>query len=413
MTAALLILTGPILLWALCHRRLQRVSISGPLLMVALGAVIGWFITTESTLFFDSKLALWLAEIILALVLFVDAVEVRGSLRSHATSVPIRLLAIALPLSLILVVIVGLALPLGLSVAAVLAITCLAVPVDFSPEISIIRDRRIPERVRRWLSIESGYNDGLVAPFLLASVALAATSGQPRDHALAAFGKAAPAGAIAIAVGAAIGICAGWLFRKAAQRGWSDTQSSRVGIVVLPLFTFAVALAANGNGFVAAFVCGVAFRSALAETTSTQTNEPAPEFSLAEDLAGLVSLILWLAFGIAGVILVVGSFNWWPALVLAAFVITLGRIVPVLLALVGTRTDRRDRVFMAVMGPRGAASIVFGLIAYNALPPDDGDAVLAATCIIVLSSLLLHGLGAPLVISKLYGPAPASAGNSE
>lgn len=404
MTSVLLILTGPTLLWALCHRRLQRVSITGPLLMVALGAAIGWFITTESTLFFDSKLALYLAEIILALVLFVDAIEVRGSLRSHATTVPVRLLAVALPLSLILVVVVGLALPLGLSLAAVLAITCLAVPVDFSPEISIIRDRRIPERVRRWLVIESGYNDGLVAPFLLASLALATTSGAPGDHPLTAFSKAAPAGAVAIVVGAAVGISAGWLFRQATSRGWSDSYSNRVGIAALPLFTFAVALALNGNGFVAAFVCGVAFRSTLAANRPA-SDEPPAEFSLAQDLAGLVSLVLWLAFGIAGVILVVGSFNWWPALVLAAFVVTFGRIVPVLLALVGTQTERRDRLFMAVMGPRGVASIVFGLIAYNALPIDDGEAVLAATCIIVLSSMLLHGVGAPLVISKLYGSA--------
>ncbi len=62
------------------------------------------------------------------------------------------------------------------------------------------------------------------------------------------------------------------------------------------------------------------------------------------------------------------------------------------------------------MGPRGVASIVFGLIAYNALPNEDGEAVLAATCIIVLSSLLLHGLGAPFVINRLYGSAHQASG---
>jgi NhaP-type Na+/H+ or K+/H+ antiporter len=56
------------------------------------------------------------------------------------------------------------------------------------------------------------------------------------------------------------------------------------------------------------------------------------------------------------------------------------------------------------MGPRGAASTVFGQIAYNALPGENGEAVLAATCIVVLGSLLFHGLGAPLFISRLYGP---------
>lgn len=115
--------------------------------------------------------------------------------------------------------------------------------------------------------------------------------------------------------------------------------------------------------------------------------------------------MLWLAFGMAGAaILLVGSFKWWSAIVLAAFVVTLGRILPVMMSMIGSGTDRRDVIFMATMGPRGAASIVFGLIAYNALPIDDGEAVLAATCIIVLSSLLLHGAAAPPIISRLYGP---------
>lgn len=107
MTAVLLIMTGPALLWALTHRHLQRFLITGPLLMVALGAVCGWFVADESTAFFDSKFALLAAELILALLLFVDAVELRGSLRSHLAAVPVRLLAIALPLSLAFVLLVA------------------------------------------------------------------------------------------------------------------------------------------------------------------------------------------------------------------------------------------------------------------------------------------------------------------
>lgn len=403
MIAVLFITAGPALVWAVCQQRLQRMSVNGPVFMVAVGGVVGWFVTDESTVFFDSTLALYLAEIILALLLFVDAVDLKGSLRSHVSSVPVRLLCIALPLSLVFVVLVGLALPLGMSVAAVLAITCLAVPVDFSPQLSLIRDTRIPPPVRRWLGIESGYNDGLVSPLLLASVALATTSGDPGDHALAALLKAAPAGGIAIAVGAVVGTIAGWAFRTATRARWCDTNSTRVGVLMLPLVTFAIAVAAHGNGFVAAFVCGVTFRIALASGREESADRPGVEFSLAEDVAGVVNLQLWLAFGMAAVILVVGSYNWWPALVLAVCVVTLGRILPVLISLIGSTAPLRDRVFMGAMGPRGAASIVFGLIAYNALPTADGEAVLAATCVIVLSSLVLHGLCASRVITMFYG----------
>jgi NhaP-type Na+/H+ or K+/H+ antiporter len=295
---------------------------------------------------------------------------------------------------------------LGLSVAAVLAITCLAVPVDFSPQLSIIKDSRVPPRVRRWLSIESGYNDGLVSPLLLAALALATTSGDPGDQAVTALVKAAPAGGIAVIVGAFVGTAAGWIYRTAARAQWCDLHSTRIGVLALPILTFAIATSAHGNGFVAAFVCGVAFRISLSAHTDKTPDAPRVEFSLADDVAGVVNLQLWLAFGMAGVALVATSFDWWPALVLAACVVTLGRILPVLVAMIGSQAPWRDRIFMAAMGPRGAASIVFGLIAYNALPRDDGDAVLAATCIIVLSSVVLHGLGASRFISVLYGPRP-------
>jgi NhaP-type Na+/H+ or K+/H+ antiporter len=170
LTPVLLAVAGPLLIWAVCHQKIRVLGVTGPLMMVGLGGVIGWFVAAESVAFFDSKMALYTAEVILALLLFVDAVDIRGPLRSHFSAVPLRLLAVALPLSLLIVTAVGLTLPLGLPVVAVLALACLAVPVDFSPELSIVRDRRIPESVRRHLAIESGYNDGLVAPFLLAAL---------------------------------------------------------------------------------------------------------------------------------------------------------------------------------------------------------------------------------------------------
>ncbi|RPA65864.1 sodium:proton antiporter [Gordonia oryzae] len=403
MATVVLFVAGSLLVWAAGHQLLLRLTITGPLLMVAIGGCAGWLFNQQALTFFDSKLALYLAEVILALLLFVDAIDVRGSVRSHLTAVPIRLLAIALPLSLLFVVILGLSLPLGLSVVAILAISCLAVPVDFSPEISLIRNRRIPESVRRWLTIESGYNDGLVSPFLLATLALATTTGDPRDQAISVFLKAAPSGAIAVGVGLVVGTAAGWLFRQAAARGWSDERSTRLGVLALPMFTFALAVLAHGNGFVSSFVCGVAVRIALSRNRSE--SEVRPNFRLAEDVAELTNLILWLAFGAASVALLAGALDWWPAIVLAGFVLTLGRMLPVLLSLAGSGVNWRDRTFMATMGPRGAASIVFGLIAFNALPGDDGIAVLSATCIIVLGSLLLHGMGAPVVIRALYGPA--------
>ncbi|NMO03207.1 sodium:proton antiporter [Gordonia sp. TBRC 11910] len=392
----LLLVTAPALLWAVTEKKLRAYSVTGPILMTALGATIG-SLSSDTAEGFNSHTALTVAEIILALLLFTDAIDVRGSLRSHLQPVPVRLLAIALPLSLILVLAVGLMLPFQLSAAAVLAIACIAIPADFSPETSLVRNRLIPERVRSWLAIESGYNDGLVTPLLLASLALSATSPDKGTQVVTAFLDAAPAGVIAVGVGAAVGSLLGLLFRTALRHEWAGSQSIRIGILVVPVFTFAVAVAVHGNGFVAAFVCGIAFRIALGEF-----DDAADHFRLTEDVTEFVNLLLWLAFGVAAVTLIGNSFSWWPAAVLAIFALTIGRALPVAVALIGTDTSRRDRLFMALMGPRGAASIVFGLIAYNSLPKHDGYPVLVATCFVVLGSLLLHGVAATWLTPRVY-----------
>ncbi|CAH0167760.1 cation:proton antiporter [Microbacterium sp. Bi128] len=401
MSAPLLVIGAALLIWALWSRLFRKATVNGPIVMTALGLLAGALLPGQGELFLDSKATLFFAEIVLAYLLFVDALEVRGSLRSHFTGVPARLLGIGLPLSLILVLAVGLVLPLGLSIAVILAIACISVPADFSPETSLVRDSRVPARVRRWLSIESGYNDGLVSPFLLGAVAFAA-AGTTSD-AGRAFAVAAPAGLIAILVGAVAGTVIGGAIRFADRRGWTEPQSMRIAFIAAPLIVFGLALALQGNGFVAVFVAGVAVRL-------TRGTDPlaAAEITLLEDLSWLLNLLLWLAFGFAAIVLLSETYEWWPAIVLALVALTLGRFLPVLLSLIGSEATPKERLFVAAMGPRGAASIVFGLIAANALPGEEGFLVLAATCMVVLGSVVLHGVAGPLMVRWLW-PAPVSA----
>ena len=410
MMVAIAILGCASLCWALVHRKLRVAWITGPMIMAGLGAVVGVFSANGPAEFFDSHVALYIAEVILALLLFTDAVDVRGSVCAQFGSVPLRLLFIALPLSVALVVGFGFVLPLDLSTAAILAVACISIPADFSPELSILRDKKVPHRVRRWLSVESGYNDGLVSPLLLGALALGSSFQASKSEALGALLKAAPAGVLALVVGAAVGLAAGHLFRIALTKGWADRQSMRIGIVALPITTFGLAVMLGANGFVAAFVCGIAFRIARGREWEDKV-----ELTFVEDLTSLVNLMLWFAFGLSAVILIGATYDWWPTLFLALFALTLGRFVPVWLALSKSKVRPKDRLFMAAMGPRGAASIVFGLLAFNALPPEEGYPVLAATTMVVLGSLILHGAGGAILINKLYGqrhgnpdPAPTS-----
>ncbi|MFZ4896456.1 cation:proton antiporter [Plantibacter sp. Mn2098] len=394
------IAAGSALLWGVAHRRLQEFAISGPLLMVLVGALIGLIVQDEAYKFFNSEVALLSAELLLALILFTDATNLRGTFRSHFASIPLRLLLIALPLSLILTTAVGLVLPMHLSFAAILCIACIAVPSDFAPEARLLRDGRVPARIRRWLSIESGYNDGLLSPIFLGSLALAAsTPGSHVSDAGQAILLAAPSGLIAILVGGAIGIVVGGIVRWTHQRGWTDAQGARIAVLALPFLTFVIAVALLGNGFVAAFVCGVAYRLGRGRGDATEE-----ELVLADDVNSILTLLLWLAFGVAVVVLISEPYDWWPTVLLAIFTLTLGRFIPVYLALGGTRLPGRDKLFIASFGPRGVASIVFGLIAFNRFPKDEAFSLLAATAVVVLGSLLIHGISAPFAVRALYPP---------
>ncbi|WP_439902578.1 cation:proton antiporter domain-containing protein [Microbacterium azadirachtae] len=394
-----------LLVWALWSRTFRRATVNGPVVMTALGALAGALLPPQEPLFMESKTTLFLAELVLAFLLFVDALDVRGSLSSQFRGVPLRLLGLGLPLSLLLVFAVGLVLPLGLSLAVVLAIACIAVPADFSPETSLVRDERIPARVRRWLSIESGYNDGLVSPLLLGALAFA-SAGSTSD-AGRALAVAAPAGVIALLVGGALGAAIGGATRFADSRGWTEPQSMRIAFIAAPVLVFATTVLLHGNGFVAVFVAGVVIRVARGTRGIEHT-----ELSLVEDLSWLANLLLWLAFGFASTLLLSQTYDWWPAIVLALVALTVGRLVPVSIALLGSEATRAERFFIAAMGPRGAASIVFGLIAANALPGEEGFMILAATCMVVLGSVVIHGIGGPLLVRRLWPASPTATVSS-
>lgn len=393
----LLIVAVAALAWALTHRRLKSLAVTGPMLMVAVGLVTGWVAGRDTEVFFDSNEALQTTEIILALLLFINATQFRGPLRAQLAGPAIRLLAIALPLSLILITAAGVLLPMELSVGVVLIIACIAAPADYSKDFVHTRGGRVPGRVSRWLSIEGGYNDGLLSPVLLVAITLAAPSTGDTTHDITGILLGAiPAILIAVAVGLGTGALCGMLLRVALTSRWADVQSTRIGVFALPLLSYALATTAHGNGFIAAFICGIAYRLA-------QGRHRLPsDTHLVEDMGSFLNLLLWLGFGTAAAILFSHNFNWWPAFALAIIAVTVGRVAPVLLSLVGSKTSWPDRIYMAVIGPKGPASIVFALIAFSALPREYGFPILAATAVVMLSSLLLHGIGGPLLTRRLY-----------
>ena len=164
-------------------------------------------------------------------------------------------------------------------------------------------------------------------------------------------------------------------------------------MLALALLAYAGATMAHGNGFVAAFCGGLAFGAVAGR------RGPA-ELQFLEQASGLVSLLVWLAFGAIAVPIMIERIDL-AMVAYAVLSLTAVRMMPVALALVGTGFDRNTVLFVGWFGPRGLASLVFALLALEALG-DGADQAVAVITVTVLLSVVVHGLSAAPLASR-YG----------
>lgn len=405
-----------ILLWSLIAHRFERWGVAGPIGLLLLGAVtVVWDVDAFSTAI-DSPISEKIVEVILAILLFADATEVKGGIFGREGRVIARLVLIALPLSIVLTVVAGVLLMPDAGLLVIMVVACVILPIDFAPSASLLRNRRVPARLRQILNVESGYNDGLISPVFGMSLALAViwstitntpesdltedTLEGPAAQFLAAFVNAVPATVIAVVIGIVLGAGIGYLVRIARARSTADALGARYVMLILPLVAYGVANIPvfNANGFVAAFVAGIGYRLTRTRGHRAEGIDHS-ELLLVEEVGALAANFVWFVLGGAMLVVVVSGVDWWM-LLFAVLALTLLRIVPVYLSLLRSSVGRADRLLIGALGPRGTASIVFGLLAYNALPEDDGVTVLTVMVATVVGSILLHGLAAPLILNR-------------
>jgi sodium/hydrogen antiporter len=200
-------------------------------------------------------------------------------------------------------------------------------------------------------------------------------------------------------LGIGVGVVGATLLVLSRRHGWSAPSFRPLAILALALFAYSTAVVAGTNGFVAAFVAGIAFG-----TADRHNDEAMVQFT--EEAGTLLSLLVWFVFG--GAMLVPGIEDvGWRDVVFALLALTVLRMVPVALALAGSRLDRATVAFIGWFGPRGLASVVFGLIAVDALEPAQSKVVLAAVTLTVALSVLLHGVSASPLAGR-YGDYSAA-----
>jgi len=379
--------------WALSARRLERWRITSPLFLVVAGAIVEY--TTHGSLAdtLNANVAQHMAEVILAVLLFVDAADVRGGLLGDHPRSAMRLLFIALPLSVGLATLLGLWLLPGNAWWTVLVIACVVAPIDFASAPSILHDDRTPGRVRALLRVEAGYNDGIISPILLFGLVLAGDH-MHAESASEALSSALPHALKALVLGLCIGAGIALAANVAERHNMMTEQSKRLIMVAAPAVAFTLSLGVHGNGFVAAFVCGIGYHY------FRHSQDASRELELVEDISFLLTAAMWFVFG--GVLLIA----YWRAgltvgiVVYCVLALTLVRMLPVVLAMLWSKFSWSERLLLGWLGPRGTPSIVFGLLAYNVLEGGAEHAVLLVMSLVVLGSVLLHGVGASAVARR-------------
>ncbi|WIX76847.1 cation:proton antiporter [Amycolatopsis carbonis] len=388
--------------YTLVASKLDRWWISGPMVFVAAGTILGPAVLNVLPLSLTTEAVLTVTEVTLALLLFSDASTVRLREVEGDAGLPSRLLFLGLPLTILAGALVAHLVFPGIPWAAAALIATILAPTDTALGLAVVTNKLVPMRIRRALNVESGLNDGIATPFVTLFIAILAADEGLGDRAWGL--EALEQIGLAIIAAVVVGYLGGMLMALAKEHGWTNNVSEQIAILALALLAYEGSVAIGGNGFVAAFAGGILFGAA----TRRRLDEPV---QFTETLGLSATFLVWSAFGALFLgELFTHRLSAQP-IIYAILSLTVIRMVPVALALLATRLRLATLAFMGWFGPRGLASVVFTLIALEEIErADDGGMLLQTATWTILLSVVLHGVTASPLAAR-YGAHIAKRGD--
>lgn len=378
----LAILAAFVFAYSLGARIVERTALSAAIVASAFGWLLGPHVLGLLRIDIDGPLLQHAAELTLALVLFSDASGADLNVLRTERALPLRLLLVGLPLTVALGTLVAhWIFPELPWVEAALLATMLA-PTDAALGAPVVVNPQIPAAIREGLNVESGLNDGICVPLLFVMMGL--SDGQSPE-AIAPRLLLEELG-IGGGVGFGVALLGGLAIHRSDAHQWMEGVWAWVILPSLAVLCFATAEGLGGSGFIAAFVGGVTYGAGARRKTTHALRETAT------GVGDTASLLTWAFFGAAVLGRVLPSLDV-PSVAYALLSLTVIRMLPVWISLLGTGLDLRSKLFIGWFGPRGLASVVFIVIVLEGKLPGDelmGRSVVAA----VAASVLLHGLSA-------------------
>ncbi|MCW3019005.1 MAG: hypothetical protein JWN10_1313 [Solirubrobacterales bacterium] len=375
------VLGGLLMVGSLLSGLARRSMLSLAALFVLAGFVLGDGATGVLHFKASSGFVTDLATVALIVILFRDGLEVEEELLQSHWQLPLRKLAIGMPITAIVVALVARAL-VGLTWTEAFLLGALLSPTDPVLSSGVVTDPRVPRLIRHSLNLESGLNDGLALPAVLAfAAALQASNGHFVwwHFVLQDVGLGFAFGLIGGLVGSLLMPRSG----EPSERRIPAHQKALYGLGVAFATYGLTVLPPHGNGFIAVFVAAI--------VVGIRRPDLRREFAeRAQELVEIVKLGIFTVFG--SLLTIDGLFgDGWAAVAVVAATFLLARPVAVWIALAGTRLAWAEKAFMAWFGPKGVATMTFSLLILGR-DVHAGARIFNIAALAVFTSIILHGL---------------------
>lgn len=372
------------LIYSLTLRQLEKTEVTGPMFFVIGGITLANLVPNKGgELKAGVDLLLPFIELTLSIFLFSDAAKSKLSVLRHSFQYPGLLLFIALPLTLLLGIAVGLFLFAELSLIQAALIAIILTPTDAALSKGLLSSSEVPEKIREGINTESGLNDGLCVPVFLIFILLAKNpeSAITTSHVVSVFSRE-----LGIALLVAITSISIFMpsLNFAMKRHYFAQNTSPFLLLGFAMAVFSVTQYLHGSGFIAVFVAGLLFDKFSTKTVRTELIEDS------EHIADFTSLMIWCLFGYACAYLVLPKLNF-EIVTYALLSTTLIRIIPVMLSLLFTSLNLKERFTFAWFGPRGLASIVFTLMVIDE-QIENKFQIASIAMTTILFSVFIHGI---------------------
>ena len=326
-------------------------------------------------------------------MLFSDASRINLRRLHREARDPLRLLGIGLPLTIALGAVAAAAIIGQLSIEEAVIVAVVLAPTDAALGQAVVTSKRVPGRIRQALNVESGLNDGICVPLLFIAIAAADV------HSNVADGRGAATLVFEeIGYGVLGGLAAGALVAGIVRVAGPRHLIAGLWMQVIPAagaaLAYGTASALDGSGFIAAFVAGATFGGLLGR-------DPADTNRLVDEVGGVLNGATFLIFGAVLLGPALGDLTW-ELVLYAVLSLTIVRMLPLAVAMLGTKARPATLAFMGWFGPRGLASIVFAVILLEESNLPHQQTILVTIYLTVGLSVLLHGLTAAPLAAR-YG----------